>query len=111
MIKSSSPLRAVLKTGVDYVKSVAWCLAQGRGSVNGSWFCCCLFFVDVVFQQEAEVITVGQPASGRKANSDSIHESSKERHSTKAGGRRQWTKGSGVQLSKPSPAASFPFHE
>ena len=71
----------------------------------------CLFFADVVFQQEAEVITVGQPASGRKANSDSIHESSKERHSTKAGGRRQWTKRSGVQLSKPSPAASFPFHE
>lgn len=52
----------------------------------------CLFFIVVVLQQEAEVITGVQPASGRKADSASARESSKERHSTKAAARRQWAK-------------------
>lgn len=52
----------------------------------------------VVFQQEAGMVTVGQTASGRRANSDLIHEGSLERHSTKArggvAGKWEWRCGS-----------------
>lgn len=56
------------------------------------------------------MVTVGQPASGRRANSDSIHACSEKRHSTKARGRSSRQKGVEVWLSKASPVAFFPFH-
>lgn len=37
-----------------------------------------IFFIAVVFQQDAEVVTVGQPAFGRKANSDSVYKGSRK---------------------------------
>lgn len=71
---------------------MAQCLAQSRSSINGI----VVFVVVAVFQHEAEVVTVGQLASGRKANSDvNASQGTRKGTAAKHQGRRQWAKGVG----------------